>query len=321
MVAHSRHTGLVHICGFPSGGTSLLRNFLNSHPDVKIANEMPLLPQLAKRFGAEVPGALVPEFAAALRSGDVYRQLRNSAADLSRLATLPSVAAGEIYSVMLTESDATWKGNKTPQNTENIDALLRLFPESRFVLVTRDVRDVCLSWRKKWGKHVLRCAEKWRTRMLQGCHSLAALPKDSGLIVRYEDLLSDTETVGRKICEFLDVPFETRMVAYHEHVEKVIDGHKNYGRPIDPGNVGKWRGGLSSREVHRIEEIAYDTMQDLGYQPESARRARPITPLERSIGFGTDCFATIFIGNRYKSPRGHLSARATSIGIILRRWL
>jgi hypothetical protein len=281
---------------------------------------MPLLPQLAKRFGAEIPGALVPEFAAALRSGDVYGQLRNSAADLSRFAALPSVAAAQIYSVMLTESDATWKGNKTPQNTENIDALLRLFPESHFVLITRDVRDVCLSWRKKWGKDVLRCAEKWRTRMVQGCHSLAALPKDRGLIVRYEDLLRDTEAVGRKVCALLDVPFETRMVAYHEQVGKVIDGHKNYGRPIDPGNAGKWRGELSSREVHRIEEIAYDTMQHLGYQPESARQARPTTLIERTIGLGTDCLATVFIGNRYKS-HNRLSARATSIRIILRRWV
>jgi hypothetical protein len=293
---------------------------LNSHPDIKLANEMPLLPQLANRFDAEIPGALVSEFAAALRSGDVYRQLHNSAADLSRFAALPTVAASEIYSVMLTEHDATWKGNKTPQNTENIGPLLQLFPDSYFILVTRDVRDVCLSWRNKWGKHVLRCAGKWRARMLQGCQSLATLGENRGLIVRYEDLLRETETVGRQICEFLNVPFESRMVAYHEHVSKVIDGHKNYGRPIDSSNVGKWRVGLSRREVHRIEEIAYDTMQHLGYQPQSARQARPITPIERTIGLGTDCFATVFIGNRYKS-QGRLSARAVSLGIILRRWL
>lgn len=323
MTAQDRRAGIVHICGFPSGGTTLLRNVMNSHPDIELTGEMPLLPGLASRFGAEIPGALVPEFAAALRRRDVRKQLHNGGADLSRFVASPTIAAGDIYSVMLSESHATWKGNKTPQNTENIERLSRLFPESYFILITRDVRDICLSWRKKWGKDILLCAEKWRSRMLQGCHSVAALPKDRGLIVRYEDILRETDTVGRQICELLGLPFDSRMLAYHEHVSKLTDGrHKNYGRPIDPSNVGKWRASLSGREVHRIEEIAYDTMRHLGYQPDSACGARPITPLEHVIGLGTNSFATAFIGNRYNSNSwGRLSARAVSIGIILRRRL
>ncbi len=318
MASDDRRTRLVHICGFPSGGTSLLRNIMNSHPEIELANELPLLPQLARRFDARLPGTRVLEFAAAMRRGDVYRQLRNATADLSRLAALPSVTAEEVYSTMQTQADVAWKGHKAAYNTEDIDQLLHLFPESHFILITRDVRDVCLSWRKKWGKHELLCAEKWRARMLRGCHSIAALPEGRGMIVRYEELLRETETVGRQICQLLDLPFDSRMVAYHEHVPDSADGHKNYGRAIDPSNAGKWRTGLSDREAHRIEEIAYDTMLHLGYQPTSAHTARPISALERAIGLGSDCFATVFIGNRYKSQH-RLASRIITIGVTLRR--
>ena len=319
MTAHDRRTKLVHICGFGSGGTTLLLNIMNTHPEIELANELPLLPQLAHRFDAQIPGALVLDFAGALQRGDLYRQLRNSRADLSTFVALQSVSAEEIFSLMLTQANVRWKGYKNPYNIgDDIRRLLHLFPESYFILIIRDVRDICLSWRRKWGKHVLLSAEKWRTRMLQASRSLAALPKGRGMVIRYEELLRDTECVTRQICQFLDIPFDSRMLSYHSQIPKIIDGHKNYGQPIDPGNVGNWRSGISPREIKRIEEIAYETMVQLGYQPQFSLAARPISTVERLIGLGTDCFAMVFVGNRYKL-RGRLLARITNIRITLRR--
>jgi hypothetical protein len=311
---------LVHICGFPSGGTDLLRNLMNSHPDVDIVGELPLLPQLADRFGASVPGYRVPELAAALRNVDVYNRMGNPHADLTSLAATPSVPVAAVYAAVLSAQPVRWKGNKTPQNTENIDKLLRLFPETRFIMITRDVRDVCISWRRKWGKDIVYCAEKWRERMTSGLDRLAQLPENRRHVVRFEDLLRDCEGVAWQICRFLDVPRAQQMLAYHQHVDQIVDGKRNFGQPIDSTNIGNWRMGLSEREIRRVEEIAFPAMQRLGYKPEYARSPLAIRPLEQFTGLACDALAAVFIGNRYKS-RNTLYARAVSIGVTLRRRL
>src|SRR5215469_5376403 len=50
----ARFPKLVHIIGYPSSGTTLLRRMLNAHPDLCITSEMPLLPTLAGKLPAQV---------------------------------------------------------------------------------------------------------------------------------------------------------------------------------------------------------------------------------------------------------------------------
>ena len=81
-------SGLLHVCGFPSGGTDLMRNVLNSHPDIEITGELQLLPRLADRFGAEIPVARADALADALRRCDVHGWLRNPRPDLAARAAI-----------------------------------------------------------------------------------------------------------------------------------------------------------------------------------------------------------------------------------------
>jgi len=219
---------------------------------------------------------------------------------------------------MLSPGSRRWKGNKTPQNTENIGRLLGLFPDSKFVLVARDIRDICLSWRSKWGRNIPLCAARWDRRMRQGLDSLSNLGDEQGIIVKYEDLLRDPAEVSRRLCRFLEIEFSDNMLHFHEHVDTVNDGKKNFGRPIDAENFGKWRNALSEAKVRRIEEIAYDAMQRLDYVPARADSQRPVTVLERNMGFLQDASAMMFVGNRYDSKNQYRD-RARRIKLTLLR--
>ena len=310
---------LVFVCGFPSGGTDLLMSVMNAHPQIFIPGEFPLLPAMARTYGSSVPVADVDRLIADFLRHDGYRNFRNhhwsnfqaNRKDEVTLGPLPPADGdGEyslsvIYRYLLGVPDSVlWTGNKTPSNTEHIEDVRTLFPGARFILIARDVRDVSLSWRRKWGKDEILAAAKWSQRMRIGLDSLAELSDADGLRLSFEQLLDDLPGVCAAICSFLGVAFDAEMLSFHQKTTKVIDGKPNWGKPLVAGNYGKWRGVMSQKMVRRIEEIALPTMIALGYEASAADMHVPVTRWERLRGYGRDAWATIAVHNRYMGDRG-----------------
>ena len=289
-------TNFVFLCGFPSSGTDLVKNIVNAHTDVFISGEFPFLPSLANKYGAVVPGKIVDEIISDLRKIDVYHNFQNPNTTLSKLSR--EYLFSEIYSIMLNNKQCKWKGNKTPQNTENIDKIRLLFPKSKFILIIRDVRDICLSWGKKWGKDKILCAHKWAVRMQKGVEKLTELGKDAFLIVKFEDLLDNLEGEARKICNFLDIEYQKRMLEFDKYIVNEIEGKINYGKNIISNNKEKWRANFSNKEIKRIEEISFDTLRMFRYPITIAKEKRPLKNFEKYRGFVHDTVSLVLVGNR-----------------------
>jgi hypothetical protein len=289
-------TGLVFLCGFPSSGTDLLKNIMNAHPDVCINGEFPFLHELSRTYGGTVTAEEAQEVITALRQIDVYHGFANLNPELSPERTEYSFA--EIYTAMLGEKPCRWQGNKTPQNTEHIDALRVLFPKAKFIVIIRDVRDVALSWSNKWGKHKVLCAHKWNARMLRGAHLLKQLDRYDFLLIKYEALLSDFENTATEICDFLRIEFSESMNEFHKSVHHVLDGKVNYGRPLIKDNSNKWVAELSSKQIWRIEEVAFQALRLFDYPITLATEPRPLTKWEQYRGYAWDVLVLVLVGNR-----------------------
>jgi hypothetical protein len=269
---------------------------MNAHPDVCINGEFPFLHELSRTYGGTVAAERAQEVIAALRQIDVYHGFADLSPKLSLERTEYSFA--EIYTAMLREKPCRWQGNKTPQNTEHIDALRVLFPKAKFIVITRDVRDVALSWSNKWGKHKVLCAHKWNARMLIGDHLLKELDAGYFLLIKYETLLSDFEDTAHKICDFLQIEYHDSMNEFHKSVHHILDGKVNYGRALIKDNSNKWIAELSSRQIRRIEEVAFHALRLLDYPITLATEPHPLTKWEKYSGFAWDVFALVFVGNR-----------------------
>jgi hypothetical protein len=294
---------LLFICGFPSGGTDLTKTILNAHPQIYINGEMPLIREI-ENWGYNAStffqsGEELKLFQNKLLSIDHWNNIENINHDFSELLTQTDNLSLEnvLYTLFSIKERKVW-GNKTPQNTEYMDVLSQLFPNAYFLIVTRDVRDVCLSWGKKWGRDMLLCAAKWAERMQKGFIHAQKLGNRQSLIIRFEDLLSNTEYVCAQICEFLDIPFEFTMLEHHNHVGKPVDGKINYGQAIIKNNQQKWRSQLPQYSIKRIEEIGWDTMTLFDYHPDYATNHVPISSFEKTRGKVRDVWAMLFIGNR-----------------------
>jgi hypothetical protein len=294
----------VFICGFPGGGTDLLKNILNSHPEIYINGEMPFLYNLSK-YGYK--------FESQFKSQHSIEKLRNLLMKLDQWGNLENINTSinvsqnkwftlqNILRYFFNNSDRKIWGNKTPQNSENISSLKNLFPSSKFILIVRDVRDICLSWKQKWGKNIYLCSSKWSKRMFMVIDYLEKSAHESFLIINYESLLKNPKMETIRITDFLGINWSENMLAPDRYTKNIVDGKHNYGKEILPNNIRKWEKHFSRKQVKRIEEISFTTMNKFGYVPLIAISQKNISKIERVFGIVQDIFATIFIGNRYSN--------------------
>ncbi|MEM7125929.1 MAG: sulfotransferase [Chloroflexota bacterium] len=297
---------MLFVCGFPSGGTDLLKTVLNAHPEIYLNGEMPLLHTLNEQgYSANTQIKTVEQYKE-IRSffskTDIWGNCENLDIDIDDyLRSHKSATFGPLLKHLFSTQERSIWGNKTPQNTENMKALHQMFPEAKFLVLVRDVRDVCLSWHKKWGKDRLWCAEKWNQRMTKGWNAAQSLPAEQSLFVRYESLLLETEAFSHSVCQFLGIPFSKQMLNHHEHTSERIDGKLNYGQKILKPNFNKWERELTEAEIKRIEEIAFSGLTTFNYGISQATQAKPISVIEKGKGFTNDALGMIFVGNQASS--------------------
>ena len=293
---------LVFIGGFPSGGTDLTKLILNAHPEIYINGEMPLLHKLIDHgYGVNREFKTIEEvnkFKSMLKKIDEWNNLENMDLDVSNW--LP-IKLEDLLRHWFTKKNVTIWGNKTPQNTENMESLLKVFPSANFIIVVRDIRDICLSCRKKWGKNYYLTSARWATRIKNNFILSKRFEKNQIIYVKFEDLITKTEETTKMITDFLDIQWSPNMLEPHKHVEQLVDGKINYGKKIKPNNTEKWKTELSSRTLRKIESIAYDTLVSFDYQPAYAKGAKKLNLGLKIFGYLQESLAMIFVGNRHSA--------------------
>ena len=110
---------------------------------------------------------------------------------------------------------------KTPANVMHISLLGELFPESRFIHIIRDGRDVTLSYLSVdfGAESVGEGAISWKRAVEQGRRDGSSLGPDRYREIKYEDLVHDPEGALRDLCAFVELPFDPRMLRYFERAE------------------------------------------------------------------------------------------------------
>lgn len=167
---------------------------------------------------------------------------------------------------------------KTPDNIDVIEDLLRLYPDSKFVYVYRDGRDVVLSNRKvatrAAGKidpshfKLSRLSHRWKA-VVDIRRSISESYESRVFDLRYEDLVSEPEKQMRSLQEFLelDSPFDLNGPSSGNtiHVDDVWYTSEQRDQALSGQHVGKWKKGLSLferiylqiRMAHHLDIMGY----------------------------------------------------------------
>ena len=83
------------------------------------------------------------------------------------------------------------------------------------------------------------------------------------LLVRYEDLLNQTQSVLERICAHVDLDFEPQMTLLTETAENL--GDTVGATEVVSSNQSKYLDALSAKEILAIEVIAGETLRHLDY--------------------------------------------------------
>jgi hypothetical protein len=270
------------IVGCGRSGSTLLRAMCDGHPDLTVPPESHFVVQLMPgRRAANRPfdaGAFVDQLAASerFRLWEIDRQ-----SIVDSFAPSPpedyAQAVRTVFGLWASTRGKRRYSDKTPVYVLHIRDLARLFPESVYIHLVRDGRDVACSFLELgWADTIEEAAMHWRLRVTRGRRAGRALSPGRYLELRYEDLVRDPDAQLRTLCSTIELPFSTAMLDPSERAAEVIrtTGHPEYHQqlaiPPTPG-LRDWRRELSAEDVARFELLAGDALTEHGYERQEPR--------------------------------------------------
>jgi Sulfotransferase family len=205
-------SGPLFVVGMWRSGTSLLYALLNQHPQVALMYEgdLPLLRPLFRGGKSRTDWLQRWEF----WNGALTRHQLSGGRLGSAVSSLPEAMelAYRQYA-----GDAIW-GCKSPNYHDSMTPLAREFPKARFIVICRNPADVARSIARASGKDSWFSRSGMSLRALLGCRELKR--EIDGLVndgvpvhvLQYEELVRDPEGALQGICEFLQIPFDAKML-------------------------------------------------------------------------------------------------------------
>lgn len=279
-------TNAFFIIGTERSGSNLLRVIFDAHPDVVVPHPPHLLRYLS---------AIEPHYGSLSADADRSRMLDDLLSLVHRHIhpwdwvpdhqTLLDDTRGDptvtgaflaLYDRYAAHHGASWWGCKSTFVVDHVDAVRARRPDAKFIWLARDVRDVAVSSKKSVFNpfHPLLTAELW-ARQQKVAHDLwRQLGPSVVYRLHYEDLIASPELMVARMCDFLGLTLHGGMLAFHERKRAATTASysqswENANKPVMRSNSGKWRTGLTSDELAQVEGAARETMELLGYAPET----------------------------------------------------
>src|SRR5579862_7340345 len=231
---------LVFLGGHPRSGTTLLEQVLGAHPAIAAFDESPA-------FANEILEKLAPlnpTSPLTLNALDALTINQRANHQQCYLKSLLREHAGKPETEVLLD--------KNPSPTASLHLWLRIFPDLKVLIALRDPHDVMVSCffqkqmlnatnvnflsLERTARHFADLMDVWlRLRELGGFDWMES---------RYEDIVRNLESEGRRVTEFLGLSWHVRQANYHEDARKKFVFAPTYNdvtQPVYGRAVGRWQ--------------------------------------------------------------------------------
>lgn len=233
---------VAHLTSFPRSGTTLLENILDAHSGVISSEELAV-------------------FSRDILDSSWKESHENNPPTVEAFDRIPVAKLQTLRRRYLTAMEEALDEpigdrvhiDKNPTHTLFIPALVRLFPESQFLIALRDPRDVIVScyfqylplnptsvsfltWESTTHRYALDMGTWLRQR--------EQLDAATWLEVRYEDVVQDLPTAARRALAFLKLPWEETVLGYRERLASKTVHSPTYldvAQPINRRPIGRWQ--------------------------------------------------------------------------------
>lgn len=315
------------IAGQAKSGTTLLAALLDNHPELLVLpQETAYFPTVLKKCGnasrrAQFDYLTNESFARVLFSGEPkwreheYKDFPQEKflKNFERIAFDPANTQRDLLALLAESFAATlsvpvdriqrWI-EKTPANRNHVDEIFARFVNAKLLVTLRDPRAILATQialertRRTKRFSIYYVIAHWRVaaRLARRVRSGGA----PGLLVQFEQLVSEPASIMKTVCDYLEIRFEPEVVLKPTKVGQPWGGNsaaQTVFSEITTEPASRWENELSEEEIGWVEWHCRDLMPEFGYAPRLGSRAA----------------ASFWKPIRGERPREYLKSRAYSI--------
>lgn len=281
------------ICGYPKSGTTLLTSLLDGHPELVVFPEETFYLRHVHQNPNEAPEASAAWLRkVALRYlglgeaegsfGNVdYREFDHEAfierydrrsERRSGLGLLEAVV--ESFAETAGQTGRKYWVEKSPGNEHDLPIAAERWPDLRPIFITRDPRDVYLSYAKKRngdgrGLDVGKFVTGWAGTVAAWQQYRTA--GNPGLLVRYEDLVAHPRLTLERVCSYLGIEYAEQLDQPTKNGAPWF-GNSMHGQKftkVATDASGRWKGRLDEVDRRTLEWALGKAMTWLDYETDS----------------------------------------------------
>jgi hypothetical protein len=257
---------IAFLIGPPRSGSTLLARMLGAHSAIHAPAEPHLLTPLAHLgYYARVESADYDPIIAETGIRELVASLPHGEADY--LAALRAYSDA-LYGGLLERSGRPLLLDKTPAYALVLDFIARLYPDARYIVLTRHPLAVWGSYVESFFDGDHQAAHRHNPLLERYVPAIARFLRDARVPwhrVRYEDLVQDPAAQLERVCGFLDIPYEPAMIEYGEQAETPVATTRGLGDPVTVG-----------RETRPTTRSLARWSRDLAGSPERIEQAQRI---------------------------------------------
>lgn len=284
------------IIGNPRSGTSLLRLMMTNHPQICIPPECGFIQWWFEKYKMwslqdSSDSKKVESFIFDLKKS---KKIETWKLDYEKLkkkidSITPSSYSQLTFTVIIQyaeqfEKNYIYLGDKNNYYIQHLDIINKIFPEAYILGIIRDPRDVVCSYlnvnklettsryKPNFSKDISSIANEWLFNNKQLLELIKLKGNKKSKLIRFEDLIINSENKLAEICEWLNLNYSKEMLNYAENNEKYklepsefMDWKKKVNESPDVTRVSSYISELTIDEIRLINALTSEISIQYGY--------------------------------------------------------
>jgi hypothetical protein len=272
------HYAPIFIVGIGRSGTTLIRQMINSHSKIAIPYESHFITKYIKSistYGDLNDDSNLTKLLSDITSEDILNDWDFKLTVDEFFEKIEERNLSSIFNVFFScyaqhHGKCIW-GDKSDY-LDRMFEIKQLFPDAKFIHIIRDGRDVANSVMKMtWGPSSIGSAANWWAEGVRLGYSMGRMLDNNHYIeVRYEDLVLEAQPTLQKLCDFIGVDYEEKMLDFYKdskkHIpQRLLNQHYNADIPPNTQRVFSWKNELSKLDNDVFQSIAGDVLSEFDY--------------------------------------------------------